>query len=140
MQHWISAANAGPDVHGPTRICFTFEDQHETVDVEWNAQVSTAAHGEAQAMGIRAGDRLVAIDGAPLDLSIPIANDLRHGPHEINHRSLTLTFERGSLPTPRLGGLPPELANTLFAWKLVLLHKGSDDEFRELLDDPAAAT
>ena len=140
-KHWTSADNAAVADPGVTREDVTFLDQHETVDVEWgDGQVATAVHGDARALGIKVGDRVVAVDGAQLDPNSALAADLRVGLHEVNHRPLTLTIERSKRPRPQLGGLPPELVNLHFAGKLVLLHKGTDDEFRKLLDDPGAAT
>jgi hypothetical protein len=140
-KHWTSAENAAVADPGVTREDATFLDQHETVDVEWGeGQVATAVHGDARALGIKVGDRVVAVDGAQLDPNSALAADLRVGLHEVNHRPLTLTIERSKRPRPQLGGLPPELVNLHFAGKLVLLHKGTDDEFRKLLDDPGAAT
>jgi hypothetical protein len=133
-KHWTSSAdNATVADPGVTREDITFLDQHQTVDVEWgDGQVANAVHGDARALGIKAGDRVVAVDGALLDPNSVLAADLRVGLHEVNHRS--------KRPKPQLGGLPLELVNLHFAGKLVLLHKGTDDEFRKLLDDPGAAT
>ena len=92
------------------------------------------------AFGIKAGDRVVAVDGAQLDRNRALAADLRVGSHEVNHSPLTLTIERSKCPRPQLGGLSPELGNLHVAGKLVLLHKGTDGEFRKILDDLGAAT
>ena len=138
--HW-TPAHVDTNALDATQVDVTFTDQHGTVDVEWNdRQVATAVHNDAHALGIMHGDRLLSIDGVPLDPSSDLAANLREKLDEVDHRPLTLTLERSNRPRPQLGGLPPELVNVHFAGKLVLLHKGTDDEFRQLLENPGTAT